>query len=221
MNALAEIVENTLKVVESRKSDVPYALAVEERLDSVGRPLMLSKAAIGNSIIAEVKFASPSEGFISSDTLEDVVNDYLEGGASALSVLTEEKFFKGSVSFLEEARSLAEIPVLRKDFIVDEFQIDEARAFWADGVLLIASILGDRLEDMIHYASSIGLWCLVETRNEDEISNALDAGAKIIGINNRDLSTMKVDLGTTIKLSKLIPKSKINLLIPKLTRYTI
>lgn len=232
MNALNRIVENTLEVVSSRKRDRVYVSEIKKRLDVAKKTLPLVKVLGGNSIIAEVKFASPSAGDISNSEVVDVVEDYVKGGAAAISVLTEEKYFKGGVGFLEVAKTVSRLPILRKDFLLDEFQLDEAKAFGADGVLLISSLLGDKLQGMLDYASSLGLWCLVEVHGADEIDNALNAGAEIIGINNRDLSSLKVDLGTTIpfgghlgvssrfagfkppdlgttiKLCKLIPKNK-------------
>ncbi|MFH1126398.1 MAG: indole-3-glycerol-phosphate synthase [Candidatus Altiarchaeota archaeon] len=208
MNFFERVVRETLKDVKSKKVDTAYVYEIEERLNAFREPLGLAKAPLGNSIIAEVKFASPSGGEISKVGVEEVVRDYVDGGAAALSILTEEEYFKGSLDFLERARSIASIPILRKDFILDGFQIKEARAFGADGVLLIAGLLGDRLEEMINAAHSFGLWALVETHNEDDIQEALDAGARIIGINNRDLGSMEVELGTTIKLCELIPKDK-------------
>lgn len=197
MNALNRIVENTLEVVSSRKRDRVYVSGIKKRLDVAKKTLPLVKVLGGNSIIAEVKFASPSAGDISTSEVVDVVEGYVKGGAAAISVLTEEKYFKGGVGFLEVAKTVSRLPILRKDFLLDEFQLDEARAFGADGVLLISSLLGDKLEGMLDYASSLGLWCLVEVHGADEIGNVLDAGAEIIGINNRDLSSLNVDLGTT------------------------
>jgi indole-3-glycerol phosphate synthase len=211
MNALKPIVENTLKVVESRKKDRDYCREVERKLQSAGRPLKLARLQAGNSIISEVKFASPSEGRISDCRLEDVVNDYVKGGAAALSILTEEKYFQGSLDYLSEAREIAKIPILRKDFILDEFQLKEAKAFGADGVLLIASLLEGRLAEMIDTAKSYGLWALVETHDEREIEGALSAGAGVIGINNRSLSTLKVDLGTTTAEPRLARKRMVPL----------
>ncbi|MBM3308876.1 MAG: indole-3-glycerol-phosphate synthase [Candidatus Altiarchaeales archaeon] len=234
MSALKPVVENTLKVVESRKRDRDYCREVERRLRQAGKSRMLSKVQNGNSIIAEAKFASPSEGFISDCRLENVVNDYVKGGAAALSILTEEKYFKGSLGYIEQARKIARIPILRKDFILDEFQLKEARAFGADGVLLIACLLENKLGEFIGNVKSYGLWALVETHSEKEVENALDSGARVIGINNRNLSTLKLELGTTragisphlgvssrsagfkppdlnttIRLCHLIPKNKI------------
>jgi len=209
MNSITPIVENTLKEVASRKADASYCRNVEELLEQRGKTHSLAVCPPGNSIIAEVKFASPSRGRIAAGSVEDVVRDYAAGGAAAASILTEGKYFHGGLAFLERARLTTVLPLLCKDFIVDAFQMREARAFGADGVLLIAGLLKERLAGMLERARELGLWTLVETHSESEIAGSLDAGAEIIGINNRDLTSMKVDLGTTIKLSKLIPKNKI------------
>jgi indole-3-glycerol phosphate synthase len=209
MDALKYIVEDVLKALEARKASPEFNSKLGALLESRREVLPLVKSPEGNSIIAEVKFASPSEGDISGERLEDVVSEYVNGGASALSILTEQDHFKGSLKFIERARKIAQIPILRKDFIVDEFQLKEARAYGADGVLLIAQLLDDRLAEFIKNASSLGLWSLVETRNLEEVEKALSAGADAIGINNRDLKTLKVDLNTTIRLSERIPKNKI------------
>ncbi|MEO2117275.1 MAG: indole-3-glycerol-phosphate synthase, partial [Methanocaldococcus sp.] len=133
-----------------------------------------------------------------------------EGGATALSILTEPKYFNGSYYNLIVAREL-DIPILMKDFIVDFYQIEIASEIGANAVLLIVSTLKDDVGEFLDYAKENDLECLVETHSEDEIDIALDAGAKIIGINNRDLKTLKIDLSTTEKLAPLIPKNKIKI----------
>lgn len=160
------------------------------------------------SIIAEVKKASPSKGIIAEDfDPVKIAKQYESFGASAISVLTEEKYFMGSGSYLEKIRENTSLPILRKDFIIDEYQIYEARLLGADAILLIASILDETtLKKFMDIAKGLGLYCLVEVHNKNELSKALLVGAKIIGINNRDLKTFKVDLEITKTLSKLIPK---------------
>jgi len=209
MNTLESIVESAMSLLESRKGDAGYVSEVQERISAAKKTLRLKKVSGANSIIAEVKYSSPSsKAAFSGSTVEEVVGDYLKGGAAAISVLTEEKYFRGSLAFLERARKVADLPLMRKDFILDDFQVDEARAFGADGVLLIVSLLGEELGDMLDHAHSLSLWCLVEAHSEEEVDAALDAGADLIGINNRSLSSMKLDLNTTIRLSGLIPKTK-------------
>jgi indole-3-glycerol phosphate synthase len=209
MDSLKPIVENTLSEVAGRKADTVYRRVVRARVKSSVKTRKLVPVAGGNSIIAELKFSSPSLGRIADGRVEDVVRDYSAGGAAAISVLTESKYFNGNLAFLERARRTTVLPILCKDFILDEFQLEEARSFGADGVLLIAGLLKERLGGMLDGARKLGLWCLVETHNGVEIAAALGAGAQIVGINNRDLNSMRMDLGTTIRLSELIPKNKI------------
>lgn len=154
-------------------------------------------------LIAEVKRASPSAGIIRPD-FEPVriAREYESAGASCLSVLTDQKFFQGSVDYLKEIRSAVEIPLLRKDFIIDERQVLEAIEWGADAVLLIVAILSDA--ELAHFhslATQAGLAALVEVHDEAELARALMVGASLIGVNNRDLRTFKTDLGTTERLA--------------------
>ena len=154
-------------------------------------------------VIAEVKPSSPTR-FIRNVTPQDaaeIAKEMEQGGATAISVLTEPQFFKGSLENLKNVRNTVKIPVLRKDFIIDKAQIHEAES---DLLLLIAGILGDKLEDFTDETMSSGREPLVEVHNEKELESALATGTNIIGINNRDLTTMKVDITTTEKLAPLI-----------------
>jgi indole-3-glycerol phosphate synthase len=159
-------------------------------------------------LIAEVKRASPSRGLLRPD-LDAVAlaRSYAEGGAAAVSVLTEERYFRGSLADLKAvSQALDGPPVLRKDFIFDMYQVFEARAYGADAVLLIAAILNPGLlTSLLALSRSLGLECLVEVHDEAELERALMAGAEIIGINNRDLRTFEVDLATTERLRPLVP----------------
>lgn len=161
------------------------------------------------SYICEIKKASPSKGLIIED--EDfnplkISKEYEEGGASAISILTEPYFFKGSNEYLSSVSQNTSIPILRKDFIIDEYMIYEAKLIGADAVLLISSILDkESLKKFIKLSYSLGMSALVEAHNQKEIEKALDAKAKIIGINNRDLKTFKVDFNNVIKLRKKVP----------------
>lgn len=160
----------------------------------------------GLSFICEVKKASPSKGVICEDYRPaEFARDYEAAGAAAVSVLTEKTYFKGGIDDLKSVRSASSLPILRKDFIVDAFQIYEARIAGADAVLLIAALL-DRaaLSSFIKLAGELALDALVETHNKEEVDSALGAGAKIIGINNRDLKTFKVDIETSFKLKDYI-----------------
>ncbi len=162
----------------------------------------------GVNIIAEVKKASPSKGLISPDfdPVTTAVN-YEKNGAAAISVLTEEHYFMGSSVYLSEIRGAVEIPILRKDFIIDPYQIYEARALGADAVLLIAALLGpDEMKELRVLAESLGLDALCESHNEAELQSCIDAGAKIFGINNRDLYSFNVTLETTERLAAMLPK---------------
>ena len=163
------------------------------------------------AFICEIKKASPSKGVIVEDfPYTDIAQEYEKAGASAISVLTEPHFFKGNDKYLKDVADIVNIPVLRKDFIIDEYQIYQAKLIGADAVLLICAVLDEStLKNFINIATSLKLSCLVETHNEEEIKKALSCNAKIIGINNRDLKTFNVDINTSLKLRKFIPENKI------------
>ncbi len=162
----------------------------------------------GFHIIAEVKRASPSKGLIVERFHPvKIAREYEEGGASAISCLTDETFFKGHLEYLAAIRETTSLPLLRKDFIIDEIQLEEARAFGADAVLLIVAALPpQRLVELIRAAKDLGLEALVEVHEEEELELALTAGAEIIGINNRDLRTFEVDLNRSLELSARVPR---------------
>ncbi|XRO75787.1 indole-3-glycerol phosphate synthase TrpC [Methanocaldococcus sp. 28A] len=221
MKVLDEIVNNRKKLIEiEKRKDIIKEL--RDFIDKLNidmekkKKLKLSKAIkkskeTKNPIITEIKPSSPSKGNIREINLEDIKNiakEMVEGGATALSILTEPKYFNGSYKNLIIARN-ENVPILMKDFIVDFYQIDIASEIGANAVLLIVSTLGEDIGEFLDYAKENDLECLVETHSENEIEIALDAGAKIIGINNRDLKTLKIDLSTTEKLAPLIPKNKI------------
>lgn len=163
------------------------------------------------AFICEIKKASPSKGVIVEDfPYTDIAQEYEKAGASAISVLTEPHFFKGNDKYLKDVADIVNIPVLRKDFIIDEYQIYQAKLIGADAVLLICAVLDEStLKNFINIATSLKLSCLVETHNEEEIKKALNCNAKIIGINNRDLKTFNVDINTSLKLRKFLPNDKI------------
>jgi indole-3-glycerol phosphate synthase len=158
------------------------------------------------ALIAEIKKASPSAGIICPDfDPVRIARDYEAAGAACLSVLTDEKFFQGSAEHLRRARAAVKLPLLRKDFIIDERQILQAAEMGADAVLLIVRILGDGELKLFHgLASAAGLAALVEVHNEAELDRALAIGARLIGVNNRDLDTLTIDLGTTERLAAKI-----------------
>jgi indole-3-glycerol phosphate synthase len=161
----------------------------------------------GIAVIAELKKASPSKGLIREDFRPAALaRELQEAGAAALSVLTDEEFFQGSLDYLLEASNATPLPCLRKDFIIDEFQIVEARAYQADAILLIVAALTDKeLRSLAASASSNGLDVLCEAHDEHELERALDAGCDLIGINNRNLRTFEVTLDTAFKLADKIP----------------
>lgn len=163
------------------------------------------------SIIAEVKKASPSKGIFREDfDPADILREYGKADVQAVSVLTEKNFFLGADDYLVKARQSLAIPVLRKDFILDVWQIYQSRCLGADAILLIASILpGDLLKKFQIVAGILGLHCLVEVHDEEELERALEAGAKIIGINNRNLKSFKVDLSLTGRLINKIPTDRV------------
>jgi indole-3-glycerol phosphate synthase len=159
-------------------------------------------------VICEYKPASPSMGDISNITIEDALKAFEQSGASAISILTEERYFKGSLENLRSAHTLIDIPTLRKDFIVNEYQIYQAKNAGAGAVLLMNSIYPD-LEEGISICNELKIDPLVECRNREDISNALNAGAEIIGINNRNLENFVVELKTTEKLAEYVPSEVI------------
>lgn len=163
------------------------------------------------SIIAEVKKASPSKGvFLMDFPYIDIAREYENAGANAISVLTEESFFQGSNVYLKEIRNAVKLPILRKDFIVDEIQLYESKAIGADAVLLISSVLKkEKLKEYIKICDSLKLDYIVEVHNEEEVFDAITALPKVIGINNRDLKTFEVSLETTKKLRGLIPEDTV------------
>ncbi len=162
------------------------------------------------SLIAEIKKASPSAGVIRENfNLQEIVAGYKEAGVQAVSVLTEEDYFLGCVAYLTQVKSLIDVPVLRKDFILEPYQVYESRFFGADAILLIADLLTkDTLSELMQLAESLGLDYLVEVHTEKELKKILGMEVPFIGINNRDLRTLKVDLKTTEKLFIMIPKDK-------------
>jgi len=209
---LDKIIAKKREGVKQRKKTLPLT-HLKERIAQQKLPLDFALALKGNHIrlIAEVKRASPSLGLLHPNlNPTELAKVYAKGGAAAISVLTEENYFKGSIDHLAAVRNVVELPLLRKDFIFDPYQIYESRAYGADALLLIVAILSqEQLEEFISLSHSLGLKCLVEVHNEGEVEKALLSGAEIIGINNRDLNTFTVVLDTTYRLRSLIPKEKI------------
>jgi indole-3-glycerol phosphate synthase len=175
------------------------------------RPFRHALARPGPSVIAEHKRRSPSAGPIREDvSLSDVVGCYERAGAAAISVLTEGPNFGGSLDDLREARAAVQLPILRKDFIVDDYQLHESLAGGADAILLIVAALSDdQLSALRGLSRELGLDALVEVHDAEEVQRAVAAGAEIIGINNRDLTTLKVDPQRTFELAPLIPEGTV------------
>ncbi|HEY2161922.1 MAG TPA: indole-3-glycerol phosphate synthase TrpC [Solirubrobacteraceae bacterium] len=205
MNKLDEIVSRTRAEVGRRRREIP----LEQGTDTLPRrPFAAALKRPGVSLIAEHKRSSPSAGLIRDDlTLEQVVSAYERGGAAALSVLTEGPSFGGSLDDLRAARLTSDLPVLRKDFIVDPYQLHEASLAGADAVLLIVAALDpDDLALLHELAGELGLATLVEVHDERELDTALATGATVIGINNRDLTTLEVDTRRTFELRDRVPE---------------
>jgi indole-3-glycerol phosphate synthase len=211
VNALTPIIERTRRDVAGRRRAAPAEALRRAARDRVAadppRPFAAALRAPGISIIAEHKRSSPSAGVIRDDlVLEDVVTAYERGGASALSVLTEEHSFAGSLDDLAAARAAARLPILRKDFIVESYQVVESLARGADAILLIVAALpAADLERLHAEALSLGLGVLVEVHDRGELEVAAALGAAVIGINNRDLTTLVVDTARTFELLVGVP----------------
>lgn len=208
MSILERIIASTReRVTRDKKTGLPPKVLKR------GEPFRFEKGLRRTEMafICEVKKASPSKGVIAQNFLHlDIARAYEDAGAAAISVLTEPEFFQGCDRYLMEIREIVNTPLLRKDFIIDPFQIEQAALLGADAVLLICAILSPaQLAQYIKTADSFGLSCLVEAHNEAELKMALEAGARIIGVNNRDLKTFHVDIGNSIRLSALVPENVI------------
>ncbi len=208
---LNKIVGDKREAIKLAKSRTPLGV-LKERIN--GRKTLDFAGALrgkGVKLIAEVKKASPSRGVLCTDfNPVKLAQTYEKYGAAAISVLTEEKYFLGKLEYLTEIREKTSIPLLRKDFIFDAYQIYESAAYGADAILLITALLEkETLEEFLNTAKSLKLDCLVEVHNEEELQKALLAGAEIVGINNRDLNTFKVDTNVTRRLRMLIPAENI------------
>ena len=205
---LKEIIDYKRQELEHLRRRVSLKDVRRKAADAeASRGFLEALKAPGIQIIAEVKKASPSAGVIRSDFDPlKIARIYEDSGAVCLSVLTDEKFFQGSLASLEKIRGAVALPLLRKDFTLDEYHLYEARAHGADAVLLIARILEDsRLKDYTALARDLGMSALVEVHEEKELDRAKKVGADLVGINNRNLNTLKVDIETSVRLSKEVP----------------
>lgn len=208
-NILEEIAEKTRERIQKEKLQLPLEQlkALAEKAPQQPSFLEALKKP-GMSYICEVKKASPSKGGLIAPDFPyvEIAKEYEAAGASAISCLTEPFYFMGSDTYLREITETVAIPVLRKDFTVDKYMIYQAKAFGASAVLLICTILDD--QELLEYrelAESLGMDALVEAHDEEEVARALKAGAKIVGVNNRDLKTFKVDMNNSIRLRNLAP----------------
>ncbi len=220
---LEAILAATTKIVDVRKEVFPRsALELraremhprgEEFRKALARPKTIN-------VIAECKRRSPSKGVLCAEYDPAVIaREFASAGAAAISVLTEPTFFDGALSHLESVRRVVDLPVLRKDFTICEYQLLEARAAGADAVLLIVAALNDKQLSQLHAkASELDLAVLVEVHNHEELQRAIDAGARIIGVNNRNLRTLTVDVRTSEKLIELMPKALISVAESGLSR---
>jgi indole-3-glycerol phosphate synthase len=213
MNILDEIVLNTKSKLEAKKLETP----LEELISRVNK-LKIEKSNFkenlvlkDQAIIAEIKKASPSAGILSEDFNPVAkAKEYESFGASALSILTEEDFFLGSIEYLIDVKAISNIPILRKDFIVDEYQIYESKLIGADCILLIVSILSDdELNRFTKLADSLGLDFIIEVHDEEELTRIEDFSNAIIGVNNRDLKTFEVNIENSIRLRNFFKKDNI------------
>ena len=209
---MEQLIAGAREGVEARRRDLSQA-DLESRLSARGEDRPFNEALVrpGLSLIAEFKRRSPSAGQLAGEEVDLAaqVAAYERGGAAALSVLTDEPHFGGSLADLRAARAACDLPIIRKDFIVDPYQLYEAAVNGADAVLLIVAALSDEdLRSLYQEARSIDLDCLVEVHDAEELELALEAGAEVIGINNRNLDDMSVDIATTFELMPDVPAGK-------------
>jgi indole-3-glycerol phosphate synthase len=213
IDTLKEIVQKKKERILLAKQQLPEGQlkagiqglpATHSLMQAINKPRQIA-------LIAEIKKASPSRGIIRQDfNLAQIANDYREALVQAISVLTEEDFFQGSLSYINEVKNIIAVPILRKDFILEPYQVYESRYWGADAILLIADLLSkDKLSELMGLAQSLGLECLVEVHEEKELKKVLSLKVPLVGINNRDLHTLEVDSQTTEKLYTLIPKGQL------------
>lgn len=180
--------------IQAKKSEEPFSFEKALRVDDI-------------AFICEVKKASPSKGIIAEDfPYVQIAKEYEVAEANAISVLTEPEFFLGANTYFTEIKKNVSIPVIRKDFIIDEYQIYESRIMGADAILLICSILNEeQIRHFIKIADDLGMSCLVEAHDDAEVDKAMNAGARVVGVNNRNLKTFEVDIENSVRLRKMVP----------------
>ena len=211
MNHLDKILLETRKSVAQLKKTISIA-GLEDRINEFSKRCFIETLKRKTSlkeiaVIAEIKRSSPSKGVIRENfILEDIARDYADNGATCLSILTDEPFFGGNIEYVERARKIVKIPILRKDFIIDSFQVTETKARGADCILLIVAALDDHeLKDFYDQSKAIDLDVLIEVHNLEELERALKISPELLGINNRNLSSFEVDIQNSIDLMKKIP----------------
>lgn len=213
LNKIVSVKHEELALARQRRSLASWREAAEQRRDVRGFAQALrSKAAQGQAaVIAEIKKASPSKGVIRQHFVPaDIARSYAQHGAACLSVLTDERFFQGHADYLHQARQACSLPVLRKDFMVDEYQVHEARAIGADCILLIAACLDDaQMRDLEACAQALGMDVLVEVHDGAELDRALRLRTPLVGVNNRNLRTFEVSLQTTLDLQQRVPADRL------------
>lgn len=213
LNKIVAVKHEELAAARQRRSLTSWREEAEARRDARGFEAALrAKMAAGHAaVIAEVKKASPSKGVLREHFVPaEIAASYAEHGAACLSVLTDERFFQGSAAYLQQARAACALPVLRKDFMVDEYQVAEARALGADAILLIAACLSDmQMADLEAVALAYDMDVLVEVHDGDELDRALRLKTSLVGINNRNLRTFEVTLDTTLSLLPRVPSDRL------------
>ncbi|HVL59298.1 MAG TPA: indole-3-glycerol phosphate synthase TrpC [Burkholderiaceae bacterium] len=217
LQRIVAIKREELAAARARCSDARMRRAAEQRGRTDGAPrgfersLRAAAAATGAAVIAEAKRASPSKGVLREPfDPAAIARSYADAGAAALSVLTDHAFFGGSLADLVQARAACALPVLRKDFVIDRYQVDEARAHGADCILLIAAVLDDaQMRELERCAADHGIDVLIEVHDERELERALQLDSRLIGVNNRDLRSFEVDLGTTLRLLAQMPSDRL------------
>ncbi len=208
-NFLETILARKREEVNVRKKSVPVdRLKGWPAFSRTTRSLSAALAGKRPAIIAEIKKASPSRGILRHDfDYRQIARQYIGGGASALSVLTDKEFFQGDISYLEDLSTMVSIPLLRKDFIIESYQLYESKAYGADAVLLIAAALDRKQLSELHIeVKNLGMESVIEVHSERDIASLEGINTDVVGINNRDLATFETDLGTSARLRRLLPQ---------------
>ena len=206
------------KVEENTERSAKVSIdELKKQIESADKPRgfiqsMRNKIAAGDAaVIAEIKKASPSKGVMRENFIPaDIAKSYAANGAACLSVLTDEDYFQGSTDYLKQARTACDLPVIRKDFIIDDYQVYEARAMQADCILLIVAALDDdKLKSLLKLANDLGMDVLMEVHDEDEMRRALATDCELIGVNNRNLRTFETSLDTTLRMQTMVPNNRL------------